>query len=36
MKRVLNLVKKAVKAYCELAAQSYAWRYTGNTFISNE
>ena len=36
MKRVLDLVRKAVKAYCESAAQNYAWRYTGNTFISDE
>nr|DAR32443.1 MAG TPA: hypothetical protein [Bacteriophage sp.] len=36
MKRVLNLMKKAAKVYFNLAAQDYAWRYTGNVFISNE
>lgn len=36
MKRVLNLVKRVAKAYFELSAQNYVWRYTGNTYISNE
>lgn len=36
MERVLSLMKKAAKAYFKLAAQDYAWRYTGNTYISQE
>lgn len=36
MERVLNLMKNAVKAYFKLAAQDYAWRYTGNTYIAQE
>ena len=36
MKRVLNLMKKAAKTYFNLAAQNYAWRYTGNTYIAQE
>lgn len=36
MKRVLNLVKRAAKAYFKLSAQNYVWRYTGNTYIDIE
>lgn len=36
MKRVLNLMKKVAKAYFKIAAENYAWRYTGNTYISQE
>lgn len=36
MERVLNLVKKAAKAYFRITAENYVWRYTGNTYISQE
>lgn len=36
MERVLSLMKKVARSYFKIATENYAWRYTGNTYISQE
>lgn len=36
MKMIVRMMKKLAKSYMQAMEETQAWRFTGNTFITNE